>query len=501
MNVKQHSSMQSVTTSPWPRYVVDVAGWDRLASDLAAGTYTLLGLWGEHAQVHMAIFDPATTELAIATLPVPDGRFPSVAHRHLPALRMERTIADLFGFEVVGCPDPRPWLDHGKWPVKHPLAAHPTAGQAHAPYKFLPVEGEGIHQIPVGPIHAGIIEPGHFRFSANGETVVRLEELLGYMHRGVEKMFEDADLAKAAKLAGRISGDSTVAYAFAFARAVEAALGIEAPPRAQWLRAMMAEMERIANHFGDVGAVCNDAAFSLLHAHCNILREELAQLALSGFGHRFMMDCIVPGGVAVDPDETFRKKLRDWIDHAEKQFDAIVKVYDETASLKNRTDTTGFVREDLARQYGAGGFVGRASGRSFDTRRHVPYAPYDALDFEVIVLTTGDVNARVWVRVCEIRQSFALLRQILERLPNGKIMTPLPANVQEEREGMALVEGFRGDVLVWLRMEGGKIKRCYPRDPSWFQWPLLENCIKGNIVADFPLCNKSFNCSYSGHDG
>ncbi len=182
--------------------------------------------------------------------------------------------------------------------MQHPLGAEPNALPDAAPYAFLPVEGESLHQIPVGPVHAGIIEPGHFRFTANGETVVRLEERLGYVHKGIEALMTGASLDQAARLAGRTSGDSTVAYAIAFARAVEAALGVEAPPRAVWLRALMAELERLANHFGDVGAICNDASFSLMLAQCGLLRERVLRAAASCFGHRLMMDCVVPGGVA-----------------------------------------------------------------------------------------------------------------------------------------------------------------------------------------------------------
>ena len=222
------------------------------------------------------------------------GAIPSLGAVHAPALRLERTIRDLHGLVAEGGPDPRPWLDHGQWPD--------SRAEAKEPYPFLPVEGEGLHQIPVGPVHAGIIEPGHFRFSANGETVVRLEQRLGYVHKGIERLFAGADLARAAKLAARVSGDSTVAYGLAFARAVEAATGTEPPPRAQWLRALMAELERVANHIADFGFVCNDAAYALIHTHCGILREELLQACDACFGHRLMMDRVVPGGTAVDLD-------------------------------------------------------------------------------------------------------------------------------------------------------------------------------------------------------
>ena len=487
-----------VARAPLPRYDVDRATWQHMTDDLAAGEYTLLGLWGEQGRVHMGVIDTLSGKAAIATLQTAES-FPSVARKHLPALRMERTITDLFGLVPEGALDARPWFDHGKWAVATPLASVQPISKADVSYDFHVVDGQGVHQIPVGPILAGIIEPGHFRFSANGETVVRLEQRLGYTHKGVEKLFEGADLEKGAKIAGRISGDSTVAYAFAFARAAESALGIEAPSRAQGLRGLFAEIERVANHLGDIGAICNDAAFSFMHAHCGILREEALQLAQRFFGHRLMMDAIIPGGVAVDISDAEKEQIWDWTLGIDKRFDALVEIYDTTASLRDRTDTTGIVSEELVTQYGAGGYIGRASGRSFDARKSMPYAPYDTLDFTIPVRRTGDVNARVWVRIEEVKQSLGLIRQILDRLPLGEIAVALP-RLPGESEGSALVEAFRGDVFLWLRLQDGKITRCYPRDASWFQWPLLEYAIKGNIVADFPLCNKSFNCSYSGQD-
>ena len=403
----------------------------------------------------------------------------------------------MFGFDATGSPDTRPWLDLGFWNVAEPLGRNGPA-QKPAPYRFLPVEGEGLHQIPVGPVHAGIIEPGHFRFTANGEHVVRLEQRLGYVHKGIESLMRGATLDHAAKLAGRTSGDSTVAYSYAFALAAETALQIGAPPRATYLRALMAELERMANHFGDIGAICNDASFALMHAQTGILRERTLRAAAACFGHRLMMDVIVPGGTARDIAPDGPAILRALLDDVRKVFPRLVELYDNTASLLDRTVTTGIVRADYVKQFGAGGYVGRASGRNFDARRTPGYAPYDKLTFEVPVLDAGDVNARVWIRIREVEQSLALIGQILDLLPAGDVRTPVGS---KGGEGMALVEAFRGDVLVWLRLDDdGCVARCHLRDASWFQWPLLETAIEGNIVADFPLCNKSFNCSYSGHD-
>ncbi|MGE0628025.1 MAG: hydrogenase expression protein HypE [Hyphomicrobiaceae bacterium] len=483
---------------PWPRAAVGEAGWTAAIDLLVGGQCTLLGLWGDDDAVHMALIDGAA-DVAVLTYSCRDGRYPSVGAKHAPAIRLERAIGSLFGLEAIGAPDTRPWLDLGFWSVAYPLGRKAPA-QTPAAYAFLPAEGEALHQIPVGPVHAGIIEPGHFRFTANGEHVVRLEQRLGYVHKGIEYLMRGSTLDRAAKLAGRTSGDSAVAYAYAFAQAVEAALQSSAPPRATHLRALMAELERLANHFGDIGAICNDASFALMHAQCGILRERVLRAAGLCFGHRLMMDAIVPGGVARDIGPHGSTALRSLLAELRKVFPRLIELYDNTASLQDRTVTTGIVKPDYARRFGAGGYVGRASGRNFDARRAFGYAPYQALRFDVPVLDAGDVNARVWIRIREVEQSLSLIEQILDTLPEGEIAEPLSMPTAA-CEGLGFAEAFRGDVLVWLRLDAGaRVERCHLRDASWFQWPLLETAVEGNIVADFPLCNKSFNCSYSGHD-
>lgn len=454
--------------------------WHAAGAALAAGRSTLVSLWGEADRVHMAELDEAQA-LHHHSLPCPEGRYPSLGRLHPPAILLERTFADLWGLEAEGLPDARPWLRH------------------ETPYAFLPVEGAHLHVVPVGPVHAGIIEPGHFRFTCDGETIARLEIRLGYAHKGVDQLWQGADIGRGAQLAARLCGDSTIAYGWAFAAAVEAALGIVPPPRARALRALMAELERLANHLGDVGSICNDAAFAIMLAHCAVLREQVLRTAATCFGHRLMMDRILPGGVAADLDAAGIRHLSALVEETRRRFRPLVALYEKTASIQDRTLGTGVLTPALAARFGAGGVIGRASGRSFDARRMRPYAPYDELDFTVPVMTQGDVHARIWVRVEEIEQSLRLIEQLLRQIPPGTITTALPPS--GAGEGTALIEGFRGDVFAWVRLDrGGQIEACHLRDPSWFQWPLLEAAIEGNIIADFPLCNKSFNCAYSGVD-
>src|SRR5450759_829783 len=362
---------------PGPRVIVSPETWCMLTGELAAGRMTLFGLWGDADKVHMALLQDA--EIVVVTIECRDGKFPSVGQVHPPAIRLERAINDLCGLEPSDLGDRRPWLDHGRWGVKHPLGSRVETHSIPTTYQFLLSEGESLHQIAVGPVHAGIIEPGHFRFTVNGETVVRLEERLGYVHKGIESLMAGASIEKASRLAGRTSGDSTVAYALAFANAVEAAAEVQVPARAVFLRALMAELERLANHFGDIGAICNDASFVLMHAQTGILRERCLRAADACFGHRLMMDRIAPGGLARDLAPEGQTQLRALIAEIRIVFPQLLELYDNTASPEVRSVGAGFVQPSLVRQYGAGGYVGRASGRAFDARHNLKYPPYDQL--------------------------------------------------------------------------------------------------------------------------
>lgn len=481
------------------RHLLSPAAWGALPEALALEpSLALLALWAEPGLVHAAFLDEAAPALLLASTLAAEGRYPALSPARPSAMRFERMIRDLWGLEAVGGDD-RPWLDHGHWPTTAPMSARPLPNTAAPPDpRFLPAEGEGVHQIPVGPVHAGIIEPGHFRFHVQGETVVRLEVLLGYTHKGTLGLMLGRSPRAAARYAARLSGDSTVAHAFAFARASEAALGTTPPPRAIALRGAMAELERIHNHLNDFGFICNDAAFAYIHARCATLREGLLRATRQAFGHRLMMDAVIPGGVVQDIAPEGVAALLVALDAISAELPALGRIYDTHTSLQDRVVGTGALDAALVARFAPGGPVGRASGRGFDARTSLPYPPYDALPPVVPVVTTGDVDARARIRRLELPESIRLARTFLEHLPDGEIATPLP---QRAGEGVALVEGFRGECLAWLRLDdGGLIRGVFLRDPSWLHWPLLEAAVRDNIVADFPLINKSINASYSGVD-
>ncbi len=483
-----------------------------LAAQVMHGGGKLVALWGsdESAErpayaLHVALV--AAPGMVVLTLPV-DGDnpvFPDLSDLFPAADRMQRTVSDMLGLRPAGTADQRQWLRHGTWPEgTHPLRKS-FDGKATYPgeddrYPFLAVSGNGVHEIPVGPVHAGTIEPGHFRFSVVGEKVLRLEERLGYTHKGIEKRFEGMTLAEGAKLAGRISGDSTVAYAWAYAQAVESVCGCTPPERARWLRALFLELERMHNHLGDLGYLGNDAALAFGFAQFWILKEDLLRLMGELFGHRYLMDRIVPGGVTCDVDNEAIMRVAVTLAHLEREIAVLKGIYDDHAGMQDRFLTTGRVSPELAAQLGLTGLAGRASSQAWDVRVQYPCAPYDQLDTQMVTHRNGDVAARVTVRFEELAESIRLIRLILQRLPPGEVRVQ-PGDAKQGALGIGWVEGWRGEILVALHAgKDNRIHRLHPHDPSWQNWPLLEHAIIGNIVPDFPLINKSFNLSYSGVD-
>jgi Ni,Fe-hydrogenase III large subunit/Ni,Fe-hydrogenase III component G len=437
--------------------------------------------------------------------PENDPTFPSLTKKFVPAYRFERQMRSLMGVLAIGHPDARPWIKHedwpeDAWPLRKSFNVSQRLPRVPGEYRWIRAEGEGVYEIPVGPVHAGIIEPGHFRFQAVGEDVINLEEKLGYVHKGIEKRFESLSWNEASRLAGRVSGDTSVAHCLAYSRAVEAMTGCVVPERAMWLRALFLERERIANHLGDLGAICNDVAFAMLLYQFHRLKEIVVRTNLRLFGHRFMMDKVVPGGVTKDIDAEGVRSVRAEMDWLEQEFERLVVIYDENSSVEDRVRDTGVLRSETARNLGMVGFVARASGLNLDCRIHHPFPPYDSISVSVPVLVSGDVHARAWVRVEEIRDSIRIIREILRTLPEGGIATPVSSPLPDT-SGFAAVEGWRGEIIYWVQSGPSReINRCMVRDPSSLNWLGLEQCIHGNIVPDFPVCNKSFNQSYSGND-
>lgn len=437
--------------------------------------------------------------------PFGDPTFPSLTKSFLPAYRFERQIHSLMGVTPAGHPDLRPWIKfedwpEDAWPLRKTFDASKPMPRIFGEYKFVRAEGEGVYEIPVGPVHAGIIEPGHFRFQAVGEDILNLEERLGYVHKGIEKRFESLSWQEGSRLAGRVSGDTTVAHSLGYCMALETMTGCNVPERAQWLRALFLERERIANHLGDLGAICNDAAFAFMLYQMSRLREIMLRTNHKLFGHRFIMDRIIPGGVAADIDADGKELILAELKKLSKEFNKLVIIYDENSSLEDRVRDTGILIPDKAREICAVGIVARASGLNLDCRLQNPFPPYDRIEVNVPVLISGDVHARAWVRVEEVRESIRIIRRILETIPVGEISAeagiPSP-----DTSGFSAVEGWRGEIIYWLQAgPNSEINRCMVRDPSSVNWLGLEQAVLGNIVPDFPLCNKSFNQSYAGHD-
>jgi Ni,Fe-hydrogenase III large subunit/Ni,Fe-hydrogenase III component G len=439
---------------------------------------------------------------ATAAVPADAPRIVSLATLHYPASRFEREIYDLFGIVADGHPDPRPLVRHAFWPADYfPLRkdAMPREftddGRA---FPFTEVGGEGVYEIPVGPVHAGVIEPGHFRFSVVGETIIDMKSRLYFTHKGTEKLFEGRDLAAAVELAERVSGDTTIGHSLAFCQALESAAGTEVPARARWLRVILLEMERLYNHVGDFGMIANDTGYAVAHSHCFRIRERLLRLNRRLTGNRLLRGGVVPGGVGHDlpagldlPGE-LAATLRD--------FDEIAELALANTLVMDRLEGTGRLSTRTARDHGVLGYVARASGIDADVRRDHPFAAYGELPVRVPVFESGDVKARTLVRVEEARESVRLIREAVMGMPSGPLIAPLGA-LPPFAPAFALVEGWRGAIVHWVMADGaGRLHRVKIMDPSFLNWRPLSYALLKNIVPDFPLCNKSFNQSYSGND-
>ena len=426
----------------------------------------------------------------------------SLATLHYPASRFEREIYDLFGIAAEGHPDPRPLVRHAFWPVDYfPLrkdAAPREFTDDGRPFPFTEVGGEGVYEIPVGPVHAGVIEPGHFRFSVVGETIIDMKSRLYFTHKGTEKLFEGREPRAGVELAERVSGDTTIGHSLAFCQALESAAGTEVPERARWLRVILLEMERLYNHVADFGMIANDTGYAVAHSHCFRIRERLLRLNKRLTGNRLLRGGVVPGGVGHDLPAGL--DLPGELQSARRDFDEIVGLALENTLVMDRLEGTGQLSTRIARDHGVLGYVARASGIDADVRRDHPFAAYRDLEVRVPVFEPGDVKARTLVRVEEVRESVRLIGEAVARLPAGPLAAPLGA-LPAFAPAFGLVEGWRGGILHWVMADGaGRLHRVKIMDPSFLNWRPLSYALLKNIVPDFPLCNKSFNQSYSGND-
>ena len=499
--------------------------WHRAMEELKEIGATFLTLWGTDDRypdnrnrdsgfsIHAAFLLPEGAVVLSHQIPsITKPTYPTIARSFPAAARLERATRDLLGI-ASAAPDQRPWLRHDAWPANvYPLrrgfSLEPRTSNLEpgTPYPFVQVEGEGVHEIAVGPVHAGIIEPGHFRFSVVGEKVIRLEERLGYTHRGIASHFESATQDTGHRIAARVSGDSTVAFAWAYCAALEAITATAAPIRAAYLRALALEHERLANHLGDLGALGNDAGFAFGLTQFSRLKEDLLRANTEAFGTRYLFDYILPGGVARDLPQPAYPHLIHFYRDLESEVAELRTIYDEHGGLQDRFREAGILTHDQAAELGAVGLAARASGIAHDLRANHPWAPYGKLATEIVTETTGDVAARVQLRFREVFESLRLCRALLAELSHTSIeaapvATPIPV-AEPNHLGIGIIEGWRGPVVIALETgPNGQIRRCHAHDPSWQNWPLIEYAILGNIVPDFPLINKSFNLSYAGADG
>lgn len=443
--------------------------------------------------------------------PVADG-IASLIAVHPSAAWYEREIHDQLGVMIYGLPDLRPLFLHENWPQGvHPwrdgwpslqqnngTAPAPSLPLSGAPYPFLQVEGDGVCEVSVGPIHAGIIEPGHFRFSVVGDRVLHLELQHFFTFRAAETRFAGLPPAQAVVIAESISGDHCLAHAVAFCEAVEALAGVEPPPRARLLRLIGLELERMWFHIGDTGGLAGDVGFIAAAAACSRLREEILAASAATVGTRFWRGMVCPGGMRRDLADDDLRRLGCAVQRIHEEFVEVARALLATPSLAARYCDCGVLARPIARDLAVVGPAGRASGQNVDVRRDHPSPAYREIDPKVIVLDSGDVMARARIRIEEAGESAMLMRRALAVLPGGAVCAPMPALLTGD--GRAAVESPRGELIYRLWVENGLITRCYVRDPSFQNWPALPHAVIGGVIADFPLINKSFNLSYAGCD-
>jgi Ni,Fe-hydrogenase III large subunit len=435
-------------------------------------------------------------ELVMTTV---GAEYPALAPAVVSAARFEREICEQLGIRPAGHPWLKPLRSHAPY-GPGPYRLHDPALGIGGDYPFFRVEGEEVHEVAVGPVHAGIIEPGHFRFQCYGERVLHLEIMLGYQHRGFERALVGGPYPRTVHQVEELAGDTTVGHALAYAQALEALGGCEVPARAHALRALALELERLAAHTGDLGALAGDVAFMPTAAYCGRLRGELLNMTALLCGNRFGRGFVRPGGVAYDVDARMAEELRRRLDAAMRDLEGPLDLFFESSSVTERLEGTGPVSLQDCEALGLVGPVARACGAARDVRHDHPAGMYRTLGCSIATAETGDVYARAMVRRMEIERSAALVRELLAALPEGSIRAecppPAPGAV-----AVSMVEGWRGEIAhVALTDAHGRFERYKVVDPSFHNWPGLELALRGQQISDFPLCNKSFNLSYAGHD-
>jgi Ni,Fe-hydrogenase III large subunit/Ni,Fe-hydrogenase III component G len=423
---------------------------------------------------------------------------PSLAHLSYPAGRFEREVRDLFGVTPLGHPLPRRLVRHGHWPVgyypmRRDAALDPVFDEDTGSFPFLDVTGDGVYEIPVGPVHAGLIEPGHFRFSVVGETILRMKARLWFVHRGIEKLFEGRHPDGGVELAERISGDTAIGHTLAYVTAVEQALGIPCPTADALLRSALLELERLHNHVADIGAIINDVGYGIIHAHTQVLRERLLRHNQAVTGHRLLRGAIRPGITTLR-----RLPDLDLVNDVAVQVAQIVDLALGNHVVADRLTGTSPLPVEQAHRIGVLGYVAKASGIPIDARRDHPLDPSHPL-VKPVIEQDGDVLARFLVRAREVGQSVELITELIAVAGHTR-RTTTRREGEESGRGLGVVEAWRGTLVHRVEIDHGVVTRCKIVDPSFFNWPALPVALKDTIVPDFPLTNKSFNLSYAGND-
>lgn len=438
-----------------------------------------------------------------ASIPENDLQYPSITATVMAAHWYERYLQDMFGIVPVGHPDPRRLVNHenipiGTFPLRKDFALDTKLEKANVEYPMHHIKGEGIYEIPVGPIHAGIIEPGHFRFNVAGERILMLEGKLFFTHKGVEKLLEGKTVSQSLPFIERLSGDMAASHSLAYVQAFEKIANCQVSQRAQYLRTLVCELERITMHIHDLANIGGmGTGYSFIAANGFRIKEKMMRLSNIILGNRFWRGAIIPGGTSIDIDSERLEKILSISKIACADMQKIVAQALASDGFLDRLQTTGVLPLEAAKAFGALGIAARASGLDRDTRRDHVYAAYGQLPIEVAKEDKGDVHCRYLVRIKELSSSIELIEKIIKNIPEGENTTPF-----EVKDGFALgaVESWRGEILCALEIKNGVIERCFPRDPSFCNWALFGIMGPGNIVPDFPLINKSLNLSYSGTD-